>query len=406
MQRFLSAGVLLLLSLPAPAEPARTLNFDEALALARASSPAVIAERLRIDEARARLTGASLRFQRNPTLEIEGGARRGDIESAEYGIEVGQELELPQRRTARMELARAVVSQQESLAKLAESEVLREVATAFLRAAEAQERAAVSASAKRLLEEALTIAERRYAAGDIAQLDVNLARAAVARADVEQRTSHALVKARLAQLQILLGLTGDLAIEGSLAEMPSVDTGQVRAAATDRADVRAIDAQLAESEAERRLAGSMRWPDVGLSASYSREEGDRVTLAGVGLTLPLFNRGQEALALANARHARLTAERGALLRAIEAEVRGGIGTVTALRSASSEFQRTVLPLVDANERLALESYEVGQIGLGDLLLVRREALDARSAFIDQLVETRLAEVELRAQAGLWPGVEE
>lgn len=48
-----------------------------------------------------------------------------------------------------------------------------------------------------------------------------------------------------------------------------------------------------------------------------------------------------------------------------------------------------LPLVEENEMLAPESYEVGQIGRGDLLLVRRETLDARRAFIGQLIETRL-----------------
>ena len=82
-------------------------------------------------------------------------------------------------------------------------------------------------------------------------------------------------------------------------------------------------------------------------------------------------------------------------------MRGAVATHDALRAAASEYERTVLPLVEENEKLALESYEVGQIGLGDLLLVRREALDARRALIDQLIETRLAEVELRARAGVW-----
>jgi len=82
-------------------------------------------------------------------------------------------------------------------------------------------------------------------------------------------------------------------------------------------------------------------------------------------------------------------------------VRGAVATHDALRAAAVEYERTVLPLIEENERLALESYDVGQIGLGDLLLVRREALDARRAFIDQLIEMRLAEVELSAKAGVW-----
>jgi outer membrane protein, heavy metal efflux system len=82
-------------------------------------------------------------------------------------------------------------------------------------------------------------------------------------------------------------------------------------------------------------------------------------------------------------------------------VRGAVASYDALRAAAAEYERTVLPLVEENEKLALESYEVGQIGLADLLLVRREALDARRSLIDQLIDTRLAEVELRTRAGVW-----
>jgi cobalt-zinc-cadmium efflux system outer membrane protein len=169
----------------------------------------------------------------------------------------------------------------------------------------------------------------------------------------------------------------------------------------ERPDVRALDAEIAEAEAEQSFARTLRWPELGVRASYSHEEGDRILLGGIGLTLPLFNRGQEAAAVASARLSRLRAEREALKRTIEAEVRGAIASHDALRAAVAEYERTVLPLVEENERLALESYEVGQIGLADLLLVRREALDARRAYIDQLLAMRLAEVELRARAGVW-----
>jgi hypothetical protein len=38
-----------------------------------------------------------------------------------------------------------------------------------------------------------------------------------------------------------------------------------------------------------------------------------------------------------------------------------------LRAAAADYERTVIPLIEENEKLALESYDVGQIGLGDLL---------------------------------------
>lgn len=293
------------------------------------------------------------------------------------------------------------MTQEEQRAREVEREVLRAVATAFFRAVEARERADAANSGKQLADEALRIAERRYAAGDVAQLDVNLARTAFARADADARTAAATLTGHVTQLQVLLGLTGPVEVGGSLRDALMLPTNDLLAHAADRPDVRVLEAEIAEAEAEQRLARTLRWPDFGLRASYSHDEGDRVVLGGVGVALPLFNRGQEATAIATARLARLRAERDALTRTIEAEVRGAMASFDALRAAAAEYQRTVLPLVEENERLVLESYDVGQIGLGDLLLVRREALDARRAFIDQLIEMRLAEVELRARAGVW-----
>lgn len=388
------AGLVLLVASPAFAQ----LTFEDALERARQSSPAIVAARMRVEEARGRVVGASLPFSTNPTVEVEAGRHARETD---YGVAVAQDLELPRRKRARLDAARAGVTQEEQRAREAERDVLREVATVFFRAVEAGERVDAAASGKRLADEALRIAERRYAAGDVAQLDVNLAKTAVARADAEARLASAARSGYATQLQVLLGLADPVTVRGSLRDRSTLATTELAARAADRPDVRVLEAEIAEAEAEQRLARTLRWPDFGLRASYAKEEGDRVVLGGVGVSLPLFNRGQEASAVASARLTRLRAERDALVRTIDAEVRGAIASYDALRAAAVDYERTVLPLIDENETLALESYDVGQIGLADLLLARREALDARRAFIDQLIETRLAEVELRARTGVW-----
>lgn len=403
MQRIIaSAGLVLLGALSVFAQqPHVALTLEQALERARQSAPAVVAARMRIDEAHSRIIGASLPFSSNPSVEVEAGRRSGDVTSTDYGVAVGQEIDLPPRRSARLDAARAGVMQEEQRARDVEREVLRQVATTFLRAVEARERAEAAANGKHLAEEALGIAEKRYGAGDVAQLDVNLARTAVARADAEVRAANALLTGHATQLQILLGMTEPLTPTGSLRDALPVTTDDLAARAADRPDLRLLEGEIAEAEAEQRLAQTLRWPDFGLRASFAEEEGDRIVLGGIGVTLPIFQRGQEAAAIAAARLARLRVEREALKRATEAEVRGSIATHDALLAAATEYERTVLPLIDENEKLALESYEVGQIGLADLLVVRREALDARRTLIDQLIETRLAEVELRARAGVW-----
>ena len=405
MHRFIVAtGLVLLVALPVRTqEQATVLTFESALDRARESSPAIVAARLRIDQARGRVAGASLPFSTNPTVEVEAGRRSGEVSTTDYGVEIGQDFELPRRRHARIDAARALVTQEEQRAREAEREVLRDVASAFFRAVEARERADAAASGRHLADEALRIAERRYAAGDVAQLDVNLARTALARGDAEQRAAAATLRGSLTRLQVLLGLAEPVTVSGSLGDAVALAPSDLMARAAGRPDIRVLDAEIAEAEAEQRLAGTLRWPDFGLRASYGREEGDRVILAGVGISVPVFRRGQELSAETGARLIRLRAERDALRRTIEAEVQGAVASFDALRTAAADYQRIVLPLVEENERLAMESYEVGQIGLGDLLLVRRESLDARRSLVDQLIETRLAEGELRANTGVWPG---
>lgn len=395
------AGLVLLCARTVAAQQGITLTLNEALQRASQSAPAIVAARLQIEEARGHVVGATLPFSSNPTIAVESGRRRGASVSTDYGVEVGQDLDLPQRRRARIDAAQAVVWQEEQRASDVERQTLRDVATAFVRAVEARERSDAATGSKQLADEALRIAERRYAAGDVAQLDVNLARTAVARADADVSAAKATLTGNTTQVQVLLGINESVTIAGSLHDALQIAADDLLARAAERADVRLLDAELAEAEAEQRLARTLRWPDFGVRGAYRKEEGDRIVLGGVGISLPLFQRGQEATAVANARIARLRAEREALTRTIAAEVRGAMASHDALAAAATAYERTVLPLVGQNEQLALESYDAGQIGLGELLLVRREALDARRALIDQLIATRLAEVELRAHAGAW-----
>jgi len=406
MHRFgVLTGLLLVASLSLDAQQPTTLTFRDVLARARATAPAVVAARLHIEEARGRAVGASLPFVTNPLVSLEAGPRRGDgATTTDYGVEVQQDFEPLSRRRARLDAARAGVTQEEQRARETERDVIRQVATTFVRAIEAQERIEVATTSKQLAEEALRIAERRFQAGDVAQLDVNLARTAVARADGEARAAAATLAGQITQLKVLLGIasTESVTVSGSLHEpFGAIRPDDLVTRALERPDVLVLDAEIAEAEADRRFATTLRWPEVGARGALRREGSERIALGGIGLSLPIFNRGQEASAVANARIARLRAERQALRTAIEADVRGAIATYDALGGAAAEFERTVIPLIEENEKLALESYDVGQIGLSDLLVVRRDALDARSSLIDQLIETRLAEVELRARAGVF-----
>jgi cobalt-zinc-cadmium efflux system outer membrane protein len=64
------------------------------------------------------------------------------------------------------------------------------------------------------------------------------------------------------------------------------------------------------------------------------------------------------------------------------------------------LEADAIPGLDDNEQLSTRSFEVGQIGLPELLLIRREILDTRSQYLDALLEAALARTDLDASAGV------
>ena len=375
------------------------LTHESALARARLQAPAIVSARARVDEARARLRGAEV-LRDNPVFEGAYGHRDDGI-PANLEAGLSQTFELGGKRGARVAAAQAAVAREAAAGAEAERRVVREVAATFFGAVEARERMRLAGLAESQAAEISRIAQTRYERGDIPVLEVNVARSALARARADGHAAAASEAAALGDLRVRLDLPVDQPVtvaaeltEGTPPELPPL----VRAA-LERPDLKALAAELADAEAEIRLGKSASWPDVSPSVRYERDDGAPVLWGGVSLTLPLFNRGQEQRAAGTARADRVRREIEALRRAVQNEVSSAWETYGLRLKAAASLQATVAAL-DDNDALARRSYEVGQIGLGELLLVRRETLEARAALLQRQIEAAQARVELETRAGV------
>lgn len=118
------------------------------------------------------------------------------------------------------------------------------------------------------------------------------------------------------------------------------------------------------------------------------------------MTLPAFANGQDFRAVGSARAARLRAELEAAQTRVQIEVRAKLLVYERSLAGLRILQTDALPGLDENETLTNRSFEVGQIGLTDLLLIRREILETRFQYLDALLEAALARTELLASAGV------
>ncbi len=397
-------GAACLVVLAAPVVQAQSpLTFQQALTMARERAPRVTVARARIDEARGRLAGAQVRFRDNPVVDASAGPRwleTGNVTDYEFGL--SQTFELGNRRDARIAGAEASIARETFVSDATIRQLVREVAVAYVCGLLAQTRIDVLRAAETVAKEALDVAERRFRAGDIAVLDVNLARASAARAASQTRAAEAEQTAALGELKALLAWSdpADPQPVGNLEDVIRAGLDVQIVAVADRPEVQTLAAEAAKARADIRLGQAFKKPDLGFGVRLKRDEGHQAAAGVVSIAIPIFNSGQEQVATGTARERRADLERTAVMSELDLRARAARATFTLRVSAAEPLERDVLPGLEDNERLARRSFEVGELSLPDLLVIRREFLDTRLQYIDTLADAAVASIDWQMAAGV------
>jgi cobalt-zinc-cadmium efflux system outer membrane protein len=377
------------------------LTLADVLARAREQAPQIVSARLAMEESRGRLLGASLRFQENPQLTGALGNRSGqDQRFTDYELGVDQMFDPGERRDARIAGAQAAIAQSSANVDEVTRVVLRDAAFAYYRALHANERIRLLNASFELASGVYSTADRRFKAGDIAVLDVNIARAALARVRAEREAAEASKTLALGELRQLLMLGEDVVVDGTLSRPGDVDLSAALQAVAQRPELRVLEAEIAEADADMHVGQSFARPQYGVGVRYSREEGDQIVLGGMTVVLPMFSKGQEQRAVGAARASRLRAELAAAQARVQQEVRSAFDAYNRRLAAVRVLESDAIAGMDENEQLTTRSFEVGQLGLPELLLIRREILDTRSQYLDALLEAALARTNLDASAAI------
>ena len=279
-------------------------------------------------------------------------------------------------------------------------DVLQTAATLFYQALYAAERIRYLAASTDLAERIFDVADRRVRAGDLAVLDVNVARAARARARAEREAGEAEQAAVLGALGVLLRMDGPVAVRGDLGVTLPPDLATLTQSVEQRPELRVLEAAIRETDADLALAKALARPNYGLGLRYQREGGDQIVLGGLTVTLPMFSKGQEVGATGAARGARLRAELDAVRTRVRIELQSVVAAYERRVAAARVLETEALPGLDDTDALTTRSFDAGQIGLPDVLLIRRELLDTRFQYLSALLEAALARVAVDATAGV------
>lgn len=380
-----------------------SLTLRDALERARQSAVIAAAD-AGVAAAEANLRAESRLFHDNPDLEIDAGPRRSPARtSMQHTESIEQALAIGGRRGARIARARADLAASTAERDVLVQEYLRDVALTYIDAADAGARVRLAQENEAVARELLHIAERRYAAGDIPILDVNVAKAALSQARSDLLLAEGAEERALASLKARLGMPRTALLTtppDSVSGIPALELSQLVERAATNPEVRRLEAAVRQAEADLRVARAMSWPDLAIRAEESKEEESRILLGGVRVSLPVFNRGQgeRATATAQLHHAQL--ELDIARRNAVADVSGVYGQYLRQRAAADELRLNAIPLLADNIHLTERSYEVGEIDLADVLTLRREALDVRTRYLDRLRDSAQTAIDLESRAGL------
>ena len=403
MSRVLSSAVFCCLVAAVPASAQVVLTLQETIARAREQAGAVVIARARVAEAEAGVIDASARFRDNPVIEGAAGPRTGSAgRGTDLELGVSQQFETGGQRQARIAGARAAVDRQRAAGQQSVRDVVFDAVSAFLDAIAATERLHIAEGADTIARELLNVTERRYALGDIAAIDVNLARIDAARSTATLVAARADLTAAAGALRSILRIPAAEPIElrGSLDLPPPPAVDRLETSVDQRPEFAMLQAEVREAEAQAQLGRALRRPDLGFRVGYEREESDTILLGGLTITLPAFQKGQGTLAAGVARANRARTEADIARQAAVAQLRTAYAVYEQHAALSAAFEKDAVPSLEDNETLARRSYEAGEMNLMDSLLIRRDAVETRLTIIDRRLDAARSRLAVDFIAGV------
>jgi cobalt-zinc-cadmium efflux system outer membrane protein len=378
----------------AVADPALSGWIDKVLS----QNPELQAAQAAVDAAGGRLRAADQPLF-NPELEFEHES--SDIDTTTGGI--SQTIDWAGKREARTGVAQAgqvaAVAELRARRQALAAELLR--ALADWQSAEAIAR--ISNKQSELMTRFARLAEQRRRAGDLDQVELDLAHLASADAAFQQSNAHGnLIRAR----QAVVALTGNEeanwpALTGSL---PELDPGQMD---MDRllADLPALQAALAQVAAARasvQVSLREKRPDPTIGIRAGKEDSD--TLTGITLSVPLFVRNtfSAEVDVANAELIQVERKAASLHRQARADLISAADLYRNAQHTWLTWETAGAPRLSQRTELLDRLWRAGELNTTDYLVQLKQALETEVSATEQYARMWQAWTDWLAASGRIP----
>jgi outer membrane protein, heavy metal efflux system len=384
---------------------ARVERLTESDAVARfmANSPRIRALNARVEQVRA--GHAERALWPNPSVTF---ARERVLGTDDTFLLARQELPISGRRSQLQAAGRIAVEAAQAEARFQMMQLQADLREAYAALLLAQEREAVLRGGIDALQRLVDVLRVREEAGEGSSYD--RIRGARAILDLEADLSAAAAARARAQGQLAAHLGSQAVSEPVIAADPLSPITTVRSletvvqeALSTRGDYQATQLSIGQFDAEREAATRLRVPTPTLTGGLKRSDLGNTRASGyqfsIELAVPLFSRGQAAVALANAQNTQAEAEAESWRMRIEAEVRAAHTALLIHQERAARYRQSAADIAEPLATIARVAYEEGELGILELLDSDRQALDARLRTLDLAAAARRAAIELDRAIG-------
>jgi len=350
----------------------------------------------------------------NPVLELQGstGELTGSRFENSLSVGISQEFPTMRKRERRRLVAEKEMDSFDWQVENSKRLLAEEVRTVFSDLLLAGKRVALAERAIDLYRQLLDVTKLRFEAGDIPELEVNLARVEAARSEERKIGAEKELYPARVRLLGLMGLSLDAAVSfsGSLGETPVVmNLAELKGLAlTGRPDLKSMAAEQARSEAAVALAQAERIPDITAGFGYQRvntaievagsEVKDQDNLIGIRLSIPipLFDRNQAGVREALARQGSAESRYLAARKSAEREVEGAFARLAAADKALAIYRKDIIPQLEENLKLVQEAYRLGEVGILSVIEEQKKFFEVNDGYLSALQGRSAAFIKLES----------
>ena len=382
-------------------EAITALTLETALSLAMRHNPDIaVAER-----EREAIEGTKTQAGIRPNPSISTSIQDTSSDTRQIYLQLNQEIELGNKREARIEAADAVYKKSTAELDSKKAEIHANVVNAFYEVLAAQERLKLSQSSFEIASQALDAAAKRVKAGKSSPVEETKSKIAQSSAKIELNQATSQLSSARKRLTALWGSANPAfeRAQGNVENIPTI--ASLNDLTTSLESAPAISMAKLEINARdgiTKVEQSKATPNITLSAGVVNNQelgGRNQALLGLSVPIPIFDRNQGHLQEAISRQYKAQDALIALKAQLEANLAFQYERLNAARQTSASIRNEILPGAQSAFDAATKGFQAGKFDFLDVLDAQRTLFQAKSQYIQALLDAHQAVAEIERILG-------